>query len=212
MEVSFSLADLFLEAFGYRTPAFDPQFDNVSGDAISNRQSTGQLGSPFYAKDFLGRDVFLPVTVTFPATVADGSSGLIADTGQTQDWMIPYCVVAVSAKKTIIETPVTERRGTVKELISIQDYQIRLRGFLVGSGNNFPEQDVARLRDLFESNVPVSLKCALTDIFLLRPDRSGSDNVVIRELSFPSVTGVKNVRPFELVCVSDEPFSLSDVS
>ncbi len=202
MEISFSLADLFVEAFGYRSKAFDPDFKLVSGDSPSSRLSSGMLGSPYYAADAAGREVFLPVTFTYSVSADAGS------TVERRDWMLPYCVVSVSGRKTIVETPLTERRGTVKELINIQDYVIRIKGFLAGSGNNFPEQETARLRDLFEANLPVSLKCALTDLFLLHPDRSGSDNVVLRELSFPALTGVKHIRPFELVCVSDEPFSL----
>jgi len=36
--------------------------------------------------------------------------------------------------------------------------------------------------------------------------------VVIRELTFPPVTGVKNVRPYELKMVSDEPFNVIIIS
>jgi Domain of unknown function (DUF6046) len=211
MEISFSLADLFYDTFGYRTRAFDPDFDPVSGIEPPNRVDAGQLGSPYYGANALGREVFLPVTFSYPSQTGSGT-GLVTYDGPMQDWVLNCCVVSVSGRKTIVETPLTERRGTVKELVSIEDHQIRIKGFLIGAGNDFPEQDVSRLRDLYESNIPVSMKCALTDIFLLRPDRSGSDNVVIRELNFPAVTGVRNVRPFELLCVSDEPFSLVDVS
>ena len=111
-----------------------------------------------------------------------------------------------------METPLTERNGTVKELISRADYEITIKGFLIASGNDFPEADATRLRNLFEASVPVSISCALTDLFLLRPDRSGSDQVVFRALAFPEVRGIKNVRPFELQCVSDEPFNLQDIT
>jgi hypothetical protein len=211
MEISFSLGDIFFEAFGYRSRAFDPSFDPVRGVRPPDRLEAGQLGSPYYGADIAGREVFLPVTISYPSQSGSGA-GLITYDGPMQDWVLSYCVVSVSGRKTIVETPLTGRRGTVKELISTEDFQIRIKGFLMGSGGDFPEQDITRLRNLYETNIPVSLKCALTDVFLLRPDRSGSDNIVIRELNFPAVTGVRSVRPFELLCVSDEPFSLVDIS
>ena len=119
-----------------------------------------------------------------------------------------YPVISISSRKTIIETPLTERRGTVKELINMQDYEIVIKGFIIGNSNEFPEAEVGRLRTIYEQNSALSVQCPLTDIFLLRPDRSGSDQVVIRELIFPAVKGVKNIRPYQLRMVSDEPFNL----
>ena len=94
----------------------------------------------------------------------------------------------------------------------IQDYDIVIKGFIITNANEFPENDVTTLRNIYEQNVALSIQCPLTDIFLLRPDRSGSDQVVIRELKFPAINGVKNVRPYELRLVSDEAFNLISIS
>jgi hypothetical protein len=67
------------------------------------------------------------------------------------------------------------------------------------------------LRDAYEQNKPVSIASAVTDIFLLRPDRSGSDKVVIAEMRMPVIPGVKNVRPYELKLISDETFNLISI-
>ena len=74
--------------------------------------------------------------------------------------------------------------------------------------NELPEQAVSKLRAIYETDKAISLKCALTDVFLLRPERNGSDEVVASELKFPALPGVKNVRPYELTLISDEPFNL----
>jgi hypothetical protein len=87
-----------------------------------------------------------------------------------------------------------------------------IKGFIIGNANEFPETDVTRLRNIYEQNVALSIQCPLTDIFLLRPDRSGSDQVVIKELTFPAITGVKNVRPYQVRMISDEPFNLVSIS
>ena len=132
--------------------------------------------------------------------------------GVATEWDLPYPVISISSRKTIIETALTERRGTVKELVNIEDYQIVIKGFIIHPTNEFPENRVTTLRNIFEQNTVLSIKCPLTDIFLLRPDRSGSDQVVIKELKFPAITGIKNVRPYELHLVSDEPFNLLSIS
>ena len=194
--LSFSLADLFEQTFGYKTSAFNPDFDFLPVAA-----TTSVAGSPYYKQDALGREYFMPVTLMIPSN--DGSNNT-----QLQPYDLPYPIISVSSKKTIIETPLTERRGTVKEVINSMDYEIVIKGFIIGPTGSFPEAEVTKLRDAFEQNTAMSIKCPVTDIFLVRPGRSGSDMVVIKELSFPPVTAIVNVRPYELRLVSDEPFSL----
>ena len=214
--MNFNLGDLFEQTFGYRSQAFDPQFKPVpSGKSIDPnvplRKDQGAQGSPYYSQDIQGREYYMPVTLTYTdnahGTLPDGSS-----LGIQTKWNLPYPVISVSSRKVIVETPLTERRGTVKELINIQDYEIVIKGFITGNTNEFPEADVTTLRTIYEQNSAISIQCPLTDIFLLRPDRTGSDQVVIKELSFPAVSGVKNVRPYEIRMVSDEPFNLAEIN
>ena len=210
--ITFSIADLFEKAFGYKTQAFAPDFNTVPGrDTQSglSRAEYGAHGSPYYAEDALGREYFLPVKIIYPDI---GNELNATDPGAQREWMLPYPVISVTTKKTIVETALTERRGTVKEIVNIQDYEIIIKGFIVGNDNEFPEQEITTLRSVYELNAPVSIQCPLTDIFLLRPDRSGSDQAVIRELKFPALPGVKHVRPYELSMVSDEPFNLISIS
>jgi Domain of unknown function (DUF6046) len=204
-ELSFNLADLFEHTFGYKTQAFQPDFSPVSGDRVSLRTEQGASGSPYYAKDPLGQEYFMPVTLIYP----DNSN---SSAGALKSWGLPYPVISISSRKTIIETALTERRGTVKELVNIQDYEIVIKGFIISQGNDFPENEVTTLRSIYEQNGAISIQCPLTDIFLLRPDRSGSDQVVITELKLPVVKGIKNVKPYELHMISDEPFNLISIS
>lgn len=196
--IHFHLADIFEQTFGYRSGAFDPDFEQQTKNEQPVKNSA--LGASYYSTDMLSREYYMPVTVVY-------NSG-----GGSVEWKLPHPVVAISSRKTIIETPMTERRGTVKELINVQDYDIVIKGFILNAKSEFPEQDVTPLRNIYEINEPVSIKCPVTDIFLLRPDRKGSDKVVIKELKFPPVTGIKNIRPYELHMVSDEPFNLNIIS
>lgn len=209
-EISFSLADLFEQTFGYKTQAFDPDFAKVQGIRSPARMEQGSYGSPYYANDALGMEYYMPVTISYQDTGRGNTNA--GPQAALKKWALPYPVISIASRKTIIETALTERRGTVKELINIQDYEIMIKGFIIASGNEFPENEVITLRNIYEQNAALSIQCPLTDIFLLRPDRSGSDQVVIRELRFPAITGVKNVRPYEISMVSDEPFNLVSIS
>ncbi len=219
--ITFNLADLFEKTFGYITLAFKPDFKPVSGAGnqdprFPSRVEQGAQGSPYYAKDALGTEYFMPVSLVYTDSAAEAQSGDVVgannNSGTQRKWDLPYPIISVTSRKTIVETPLTERRGTVKELINIQDYEITVRGFMIGSSEEFPENDVTTIRTIYEQNAALSIQSPITDIFLLRPDRSGSDQVVIRELKFPALKGVKNVRPYELHMVSDEPFNLISIS
>lgn len=203
-EFSFDLPSLFQQTFGYRSQAFEPEYAEVVGDSkISlTRTEHGAFGSPYYATDAMATEYYLPVKLSYNDS----------EDGSAHSWLLPHPVISITSKKTIIETPLTERRGTVKELINIQDYEIVIKGFIIGEKHEFPEKEVAMLRTVYEQNAALSIECPLTDIFLLRPDRKGSDKVVVRELKFLPVTGVKNVRPYELYMISDEPFNLISVT
>ena len=212
-EINLDLVDFFEKTFGYTTTAFDPKFKQVSGDqgSLGRGSATGASGSDYYAIGNNGREYYMPIKIVYPGpdiTLPDGS----VTSGLNVDLYLPYPVFSISSRKTIIETPLTERRGTVKELINIEDYQISVKGFIIGTTNEFPEADVTTLVRLYENNTAISIHNPMTDIFLLRPDRSGSDKVVIKDLEFPEVKGVKNVRAYSFKLLSDEPFNLTDIS
>ena len=216
-EISFSLGELFEQTFGYKTKAFDPQFSPVTSVKAPQRKEQSTQGSSYYAKNAAGKEYYMPVTLTYPDTTplpATNNSFSPSDESLTilKKWNLPYPVISITCKKTIVETVLTERRGTVKELINIQDYEIVIKGFIIGANGEFPEGEIATLRTIYEQNVPLSIQCPLTDVFLLRPDRKGSDQVVITSLSFPPISGVKNMKSYELHMVSDEPFNLITIS
>ena len=188
----------------------------VSGDQPSNWIAFGASGSPYYAKDLtIGTEYFMPVTFTYPT--GDPGDGLIGASGETSSngvttWNLPFPIMSIKLKKIIIKTPLTERTGTVKELIQCEDVEIKIRGYLIAATQDYPENLVTTLRDLFEQNVAINIKSPLTDIFLLRPDRSGSDQVVITDLEIVEKKGVKNVVEYRMELLSDAPFSLFDIS
>jgi hypothetical protein len=176
----FNLKDVFRTAFGYDAPE-----RTFTIDAAPGRLETASLGGRYYDTDIFGREFFLPV--------------------QLDGYVLPFAVVSVMCKKTIVSTPMPERGGTVKELISIDDYQINVKGIIVNDDNVFPESEIIDLHELFLKAESVNMQCVLTDIFL---KGAFNQRVVIKDLKFPAVTGIEHAKPFEMELESDMIFDL----
>lgn len=174
----FNIIPIFESAFGYSPPA-----DAFEIDTAPERLTVARLGSPYYGKDALGREFFMPVTI----------GGVL----------IPFAVIGIRCKKTIVSTLMVERRGSVRELINVDDYEINIKGIVISAGNDFPEDEIRIIQELFLLNESLPIRCALTDVFL-----EGDDKVVIKEVNWPQVAGVEHARPFEMLLESDLVYTL----
>lgn len=183
MALTLDISTLFQQAFGAAAPPFEIQRPGNTQSAFANT-----LGSPMYAADANGRYYFLPVKL-----------------GGVQ---LSYPIVRISGRKTIVETQMVARRGSVKELINIEDYSISIMGLLVGK-NQWPEDGIAQLRDLYERNESLDIENALTDIFLSVPGTGGKDKVVITSLDIPEVRGSETVVGYRIELLSDQELILT---
>lgn len=178
----FDVTHLFSLVYGYH-----PGEITITEKDVRRRTADGKYGS-YYAKDIMGRDVFMPVTL----------GGLF----------LPYVWFNISGSKRTVETPMTERRGSVHEHINMEDYKISLKGLLIGHDGQFPEKDTEDLRTLWEKIEAVPVKSILTDIFLLSSEHGGQDKVIITNLNFAENPGVTHVRGFTFDLVTDQEFEL----
>lgn len=178
---TFDLNKIFQDTFGYQ-----PQEFKVTEEQVF-KKSEGNYGR-YYKKDVLGRDVFMPVNL----------AGL----------RLNYCWVRISGSKTIIETALTERRGSVKEFVTMDDYKIQIKGFFIGHNGQFPEQDIAEWRDIMELNEAIDIDCVLTDIFLLTPFHGGQDRVVVKDFELMDNQAIEHVRGYQIDLVTDQIFEL----
>lgn len=184
----FDFKEIFNDAFGYT-----PTENKFKIEQSPLRLEKSNLGQPYYDEDIFGREFFMPIRL--------------------DNILIPFAVIGCTWKKTIVSTPMIERGGTVKELISIDDYAITIKGVLVNPGNEWVEAGVQELFNLFKKNESVSLRSALTDIFLSgKSDDKGNDNkghrVVIKEIQWPETSGVEHAKPFSMQLESDLIFDL----
>ncbi len=191
---SFNIGDLLMSYIGYKGVVYP---GGLIPDAPKKYQSGGDysyegdnasfntssaLGSTLRKKDASGRWYFMPI--------------------ELNSIEIPNAVISIKGNKTIVETAMVGRKGTVKELISVDDYDINIVGVILE--DDFPDEAIAELRDLFNMTESISLKCALTDIFLEEDDK-----VVIKSVEFPAMKGCETAQIFKMSLISDQSFELT---
>ena len=221
------LGGLFLEAFGYRSSAFDPKFADVPnprgiGKGLQ-RKEQGNLGSPMYGIAN-GREYYLPVRLTYAIPSPTGQQSAIAGTlrdgggaartttsedfvGVSEVWDLPHPIVAIKQDSTVVETPMTERVGAVAELVSVNNPEISIKGFMIGDNQTYPEAMLATLQRIFGAGISMKMRSVPTDIYL----QPFEYNVTMRSMNLPPVTGIKWVKPYELIFRADPVFSLYEV-
>ncbi|MGQ0739142.1 MAG: DUF6046 domain-containing protein [Bacteroidota bacterium] len=193
--------ELFQQTFGKRPHVTLNNPANEEGTPYqlgitANRAETEQTTKGSLIKErYKGVEIFLPVRLY------DGDVLTY----------LPYCVIKVSGKKTIVETPLSERTGSVKEQFNIDDYSIDIKGFMIGEDRKFPETDIEKLRTLYETKRAVRIENALTNIFLNNPGASSLEQcrVVVYSFDMPEQQGGReHIRPFTMSLKSDTVFTL----
>lgn len=120
--------------------------------------------------------------------------------GGVQLW---HPVMRATGRKTIVETPLVERGGSVKEIIAIDDWAISIRGTIKNQKGQWPYDELQQLLDLYQRNEAVSIVSALTSRLL-----NGNEYVVIKNLDLPDNPGFEESVFYEMECVADMPFEL----
>ena len=175
MAASFDIQKIFKTSWGYNPPIFD----------VSLQPDSSGNGVPYYGKGLYGRPYFMPVTLG--------------------DVELPNPVIRITSKKTIVETVMVNRVGTVKELIGQEDFRINIKGIIVSEDNSYPEEMIKKIHDLYSRNKSLEIMSALTDIFLY-----DDNNVVITDINWPEMSGAQNIKTYEMNLVSDRSFDLNE--
>ena len=197
------LGEIFKSVWGYTAAPFLFSLQNKAEAAIFKKSSTSEEyslggvadrreynlnGVPFYALNENGNEIFMPIWLIR----SDGSRLLLQNT-----------IMSLASKKTIVETPLVNRKGTVKEEISVDDWEMNVKGVIVSSDGAYPDQQVYDLNQLYELGEALGIENARTSLLL-----NGGEKVVIKTLDLPPINGKMNVQAFEMNLVSDLEFSL----
>ncbi len=161
-------------------------YESVRDLPLKEGDAFFQMRNSLLANSPLGRTLFMPMRI----------GGVMMPNEPS---------VEIVAKKTIVETALAGqgRRGTVKELISIDDYEVVIRGIALNfqSKKIYPEDMIKGLHDLFLRNEALKIECAITSLL-------GIERIVIKEFKLPDMVGIQHAQAYEFVCVSDEDFDL----
>lgn len=148
----------------------------------------GRKETALWGKNLLGQPVFMP------AWMAKGDDFEIE---------LQNPLIVISGNKTLVETDLVGQNGTVKEFINTQDYSIRIISTIVNKDGTYPESKFYEFVKLVKRNEVLTLKCALTDLFL-----QAKDNVVVTGFSVPDMQGIINAQVLEIQLKSDWYYEL----
>lgn len=195
----FSIKNLLTGLSGYKGLTFPGRITPPAAVGIPEyeltttappRQEFTQKGSRLWAQHE-GRWYFMPVSLEHK--------------GKTLE--IPLAIISITGEKSIVKTPMPGRRGSVKELISVDDAKISITGLFMSADGSYPEMAVSEMNDLIQVNESIKLVSALSDLLLAPEDR-----VVIQSWDFPPTPGVEDAQAIKLELVSDSPFVLTVTS
>ncbi|WP_442589196.1 DUF6046 domain-containing protein [Pedobacter sp. AW31-3R] len=173
--INFNLNELYAKVFGISGTEITYNGLDTSGASVAT--ASALLGLPVYDQvtlKYLDKPLLLP-----------GSP-----------------MIDITATKSIVTTPIKGRNGTVKEYISIDDYQINIRGVIINyESDEYPELTVHNLHNIFKADTEMQVTSALLNLLDIH-------YLVIKQIKFPEVEGYRNMQPYALQCLSDMPLEL----
>lgn len=109
-------------------------------------------------------------------------------------------LMTFSKQKRIVETPVVGAEGTVKELISSQDYRIKIEGLCIDPNKKeYPRQQVEDIQALFNENRALEISNRLCALF-------GIQRIVLKNIVWGKMKGQPYSQSFSIDAVSDRDF------
>lgn len=171
----------------YKTEqAFTSDTDSLT--RLVARREYNIMSVPFYHTPEGKSEVFMPVWLITPT----GKRVLLQNT-----------VMSMTTKKTLVETKMVNRAGSVVEETGEDNWDINIKGILVSKDRDYPDSEVAELNELMEMGGSLGIQNARTSLVLTKGEK-----VILRSLKLPELRGMKNIQPFELNCMSDIDFKL----
>lgn len=114
----------------------------------------------------------------------------------------PVVLFEVSQKRNIVTTKIQGRDGSIKEYISDEDYEIKIKGTIPGENGAFPIASVTQFMNICTAKQALKINSAyLNGIF-------GIYNIVISTYTINQEAGKASEFPFTMTAVSDSPIEL----
>lgn len=198
-----NLVDIFKNVFGYTAPPFLFSLQNKVENALFKKSKTSEEyefdttaerreynmhNVHFYANNANGNEMFLPIWLIRP----DGSRLLLQNT-----------VSSMVGTTIIKEETMVNRQGSFKEEISLSDWDMNVKGLIVSTDMDYPDEMVYELGQLRKMSTALGIENARTSLLI-----EDDEKVVIKRLRFTEIKGMKHIQAFEMDLISDNAFSL----
>lgn len=125
---------------------------------------------------------------------------------------LPNALVIISGEKEIVETTIVDV-GTVFEQVFVKPYTISIIATLIGDKGLWPQSLLQDMNALWQENAPVTLRCALTDVFLNKQVNgswvnNAENNFIIHKIGIMDNQGAENVEVIQIDGMSNIDFEL----
>ncbi len=120
---------------------------------------------------------------------------------RTKQLVYETVLITVNQAKTIVKTNIAGGDGTVKEYISLDDYQVQVNGIITGGNGHYPVEDVLALKQMLDAPVNIPVICEYLN-------RLGIQELIVTDYSLPQVPGGYSQQNFTINLLSDIPIIL----
>lgn len=184
----YDMNELYRRAFGHVRPPYPNLIQDVSG--FSPVGTVKAILNSFQKESLLGAEFTFPLKLDGYQLPAEPTIGL-------------------RGGKKLIETPVTRSRvgrkkdaATVIEEVSMQAYEVRIRGILFTDEDNYPEDQIRQIRQIVEKLDSVEIVCGLTSLFNIT-------KIAIADWRLFDVAGTQGqVQAYEITAKDDKDVDL----
>lgn len=191
------IQDLLRVSFGYKKLYYLPILDKTRKGARANYSGLSALDAGLnlgVERSFLNTPILMPLKLQ------------ISPKGEEVEFFtLPNePIVEIRSAKRIVETEIDGQDGSFKELYSLGDYQITIRGVAVDENydnENYPEDLVRKLRTVYELKHHLEVVGPLFTLFNIK-------YLTIKEFNLVPNPGEQSMAPYEFVCVSDKEYKL----
>jgi hypothetical protein len=154
----------------------------------------------------LGTPIFYPFTLKGGVYKGYDSKGVVTQE-QLGDLRLPLSTVVEMARaKSITETPVSANGGSVKEVFTYGDWDIRVSGIMMDEPKHPQGADTLETMEqrLLEFDHVAASIGVDADLF----GRRGIDRLVIKSISFNQIPGKPRMCGYQMQCTSDVALEL----
>lgn len=190
----FALENIALRVFGGKIPPYWLFRDTGLAQVPSEDYDTIHAMDDTELKDLV-RTNALGIPMTMPLSLKLEEPG-------AHEWLLPLePMISITGKHIIKRRQVNKGlvRGSIKERWAQDDYEVTIEGVLIGTDGQYPEADVARLKNFCEA-ASVTALSPLLEVF-------GISRLVIESWEMPFTAGQAN-QNYTIKAYSDDVYKL----